>query len=376
MMTKFSAPNQTERQKLGGAILFFRQQRKLSQRDIAERVGVSVSEYDDWETGKHAPPPERWRRLVNMLHDNLGEMRATWQRALGEDQYEKDQQRAHSAPLTNKPFAGLDKLVEAQPKLTVVPPPPPAPPPAPVPETLHDDGFDLRPAYKAVKELPEGWNTADAKMRRWDYARELIVEGKLRTEEIISEVKRKFGVGISPNTLTEIRDKVQDAKRRVTNRVERAVAHVVPPPTPSLPFEEPIMEAPPQPVVPVATPEQIDYARMLLRKSPSMKIEGSGGLDELLKRKFGQTLEVNILVQLQNEARAQRVTGPMAAVQPPPATVNENDIEGAVRLILEAIPNLRSFKVEVDDAGEVHVSHTVREVRVVESSGTMKLKKP
>lgn len=55
---------------------------------------------------------------------------------------------------------------------------------------------------------------------------------------------------------------------------------------------------------------------------------------------------------------------------PAPATV-ESNIEAAVRLILEAVPNLKSFKIDVGDNGDIDVSHTIR----VETTGTLKLKR-
>jgi len=45
----------------------------------------------------------------------------------------------------------------------------------------------------------------------------------------------------------------------------------------------------------------------------------------------------------------------------------------AAQLVLGAIPNLRTFTITVDDNGEATISHTQREVRVIETSGTLKL---
>jgi hypothetical protein len=55
--------------------------------------------------------------------------------------------------------------------------------------------------------------------------------------------------------------------------------------------------------------------------------------------------------------------------------VNEKDIEAAAQIVLSAIPNLKTFTISVDDKGEVTVSHTTREVKVVEASGSIKLKR-
>lgn len=294
MMTSPST-QESARQILGKALRFFRDQRKMSQRDLADRVGCSVGDIDDWEKGKHAPPDTRWGRLCKMLHDDLAGMRATWQRACAEEARERE-----AKSFGNKPFANLKDVLTKPPVLTVVPPQPTAPV-EPVPATLHDDGFDLRPAYKAVAKLPEGWRTNEAMAERQTYATELIKHG-MRDDEVYKQVRLKYGVGISEPVLTELRESVRDAKAR-----EHAQSKGVPPAMPPTP--------PPAPPAPKPAPEP--------------------------------------------------VVVPTA----------DTSIEDAVRLILEVIPNLRSFKIEVNDAGEIDVSHTIREVRVVESSGTLKLKK-
>ena len=60
---------------------------------------------------------------------------------------------------------------------------------------------------------------------------------------------------------------------------------------------------------------------------------------------------------------------PIPPVPAPPTPVS--DIEAAAQIVLSAIPNLRTFTISVDDAGEVTVSHTVR----VEASSSIKLKR-
>ena len=108
-------------------------------------------------------------------------------------------------------------------------------------------------------------------------------------------------------------------------------------------------------------------------------------VNPLLRRWFGVELPAEQLAEMRAEGRRARTSAeiPVVAAPPPeevrapPAApaVRDNDVEGAVRLILEAIPNLRSFRIEVDESGEVRVEHAVREVRVVETTGTFKIKK-
>ena len=73
--------------------------------------------------------------------------------------------------------------------------------------------------------------------------------------------------------------------------------------------------------------------------------------------------------------RIVRALNAISAFPPVTLTTRTNDVEGAVRLLLEAIPNLKTFKIDVDESGEIHVEHTVREVRVIETKGSLKLKK-
>lgn len=289
-MTNPSAQD-TARQTLGKTIRFYRDQRGLTQRDLADRVGCSASEVDDWERGHRAPPDTRWGRLCKMLHRDLAGMRVTWQRACAEETNERE-----NKTFSVRPFAGLRDALVKPPTLTVVPSAPPVPPSsAPVPGTLHDDGFDLRPAYKAVTKLPDGWRTNKAMSERQDYAIELIALG-MRDDEIYKQVRLKFGVGISGPVLVELRARVREAQAR-----EHATRKGVSPAT----TEERLAMPPPPPSL------------------------------------------------------------------VPTQAADTSTIEDAVRLILEVIPNLRSFRVEVNDAGEIDVSHTVR----VESTGTLKLKR-
>lgn len=55
-------------------------------------------------------------------------------------------------------------------------------------------------------------------------------------------------------------------------------------------------------------------------------------------------------------------------------TDDGNDMEAAVRLLIEAVPSLRSMSIEVDDDGEISISYKTREVRVIEDSGSLKVK--
>lgn len=362
MMTNQNV-RETDREKLAKAIRFYRDMRKMRARDIADRVGVSIGEYEAWEAGTRVPPDHKWGRLCNMLHSDLANMRATWQRARAEEERDKAIGRDPAKPLTVKPFANLPEIINKPepPKLTVVPDPPPAPTTA-IPDTLLGDEYDLRPAYIGVQKLPAGWQSSQAKAARQAYALSLIVAGKLNSDEIVKEVKRKFNVGITLETLAALRKQAQDKAR---------AAHVM---TRGAEVHEEVGAAMKTVDSTESVGERAAYVKMILGKAPSTPIHGPNGLHTLLLRKFNKSLSDDRLAQLVNDAKAARTTGQVPVVVPTPEA-NPKDVEAAVRLILEAIPNLRSFTLEVDDAGEVQVSHKVREVKVVESSGSFKIKR-
>lgn len=52
----------------------------------------------------------------------------------------------------------------------------------------------------------------------------------------------------------------------------------------------------------------------------------------------------------------------------------ENDLDAAIRLLVDSVPGLRQLTLEVDDSGSVSVSFRTREVRVVEDTGSLKVR--
>jgi len=43
---------------------------KLSQRAMAEKIGVALSTYRYWEYGQHMPSPMAWERIKKMIDNN------------------------------------------------------------------------------------------------------------------------------------------------------------------------------------------------------------------------------------------------------------------------------------------------------------------
>jgi len=373
--------NETARQKLGSVIRFYRDERHLNRAQAADRCGTTAGTVEAWEGGRAVPDNRTWARLKNMVAGGLAGYEHLLQRARAEEEAERAVQAARVTgdALTQRPFAAaLSKTAEAQPapeppKLTVVPEPPPEPPEPAVPETLVGENYDLSKAYIATQRLPAGWRSAAAIAERSRYARELLKAGRSKAA-VVRMVREQFTVGIGMPIVDGILEELE-AERAAA---EHAARPRQPPPEPPLP--EPAPEPAPPPAPPVLL-EAIEYARMLFRKGAMKDAE----VNPLLRSWFGVELPAEQLAEMRAEGRRARTSAeipvvaapPPEEVQAPPAApaVRDNDVEGAVRLILEAIPNLRSFRIEVDESGEVRVEHAVREVRVIETTGTFKIKK-
>lgn len=63
---------------------------------------------------------------------------------------------------------------------------------------------------------------------------------------------------------------------------------------------------------------------------------------------------------------------PIVPSTPTPRSA-QDEIQAACELVLGAVPNLRTFTITVDDNGEAAVSYSVREVKVIETSGNLKI---
>ena len=58
-----------------------------------------------------------------------------------------------------------------------------------------------------------------------------------------------------------------------------------------------------------------------------------------------------------------------------PVEEKQGDLDAAVNMLLDAVAGLRSLRIEVDDDGHAVVTYVTREVRVVEDSGTMQVRR-
>jgi len=62
---------QNSRQRLGERIFTLRRRRKLSQTELASRLGVTSAAISSWERGSTGPSPEHLRALGEILHYNF-----------------------------------------------------------------------------------------------------------------------------------------------------------------------------------------------------------------------------------------------------------------------------------------------------------------
>ncbi len=144
------------------------------------------------------------------------------------------------------------------------------------------------------------------------------------------------------------------------------------------------------------------FVRNTLRQRPAIRYGGDDGIGVLLHQRFGigvSPARVEVIraeVQLERArdatAMAPREAQPSAishgrplgeplasapaAPKQPVALSTDGDLEEAVGIVLLAIPGLRRFVITVDDNGEASVDYTVREVKVTERGGSIKVKRP
>lgn len=122
--------------------------------------------------------------------------------------------------------------------------------------------------------------------------------------------------------------------------------------------------------------ERIEWARAQLRLRPHMPLNGPDGLKALVRSRFGVALSWDTMAELKEEVTGQAITEKEEV--PTPVKVNVPTVnlgetfETAARLVLDAVPNLASFTITVDPVtGEAAVAYAIRQVQVVEQSGTI-----
>lgn len=249
--------------RLGEVLRFHREQRGLSVRNVADRVGQSAAKVEAWERGDDVPDERSWGRYKAMVHRKLNEFGDLRQRAIEQLTQRKPNERT----FVHRP---LEKLADVVPLPVAQPDPEPRTIAAPV-------------------------------------------------------EARSFGA------------ESQSAKRQA-------------------------------------------FALDILRQRPSIRARGADSLDELVRRTFGVGLSNETVMRLRAQVERERASVSSVARTRPAVPAQYDaaaDVGAAVSLLLEAIPTLQSFTLEVDERGEASVQYQVRKevVRVETVGGSLRVKR-
>lgn len=317
---------------LAQILTFSRKEKGWTRRNVAQVAGCPERLVEEWENGEAVPDGQRWNKLCRALDRSLYQWNVLHRNALTELRAKHDEKPATTS------FG--DKLRQAvaqaaQPLMVVAPQPQapevvqavvPEPEPAPEdPEQLPDEPNDaLDPEERlrrkrlsdALRALPSGWKTQEAVAEREQAARELLTQrprmplaGPGGLHETLRE---RFGVSVHRARLAEIRDEVQ---REVLKQVIPDVQGTWP--------------------KPVVDP----LAAACVGTTPTYAYEPPAGPSVHL---------------LDGADPAEQLTA-------------------GIELLREAIPGLAELLLTVDNNGEVDVQYKVREIKVVEKSGSLKL---
>lgn len=330
------------RQRLGEVIRYYREERDLSKREVSRRCKVAESLVEQWETGGSLPGSEEWKALTRGVAHSLSAYQELYLRARKEADDEaraRAQATMKEQPKVNNPSTKIatnigDKIAAARPApISIVRDPDPAPAPVgdskPVARTHK---------YHGRQQSPPGSFGALAISKRAEYVRNLLrARPDARStgrDSILELVRKTFGVGISPAAIELIRAEVA-AECRSPN-THGAIEK---------PTHAEAVEAQRKATSEIASPE--DIARMHGRVSPN---------------------HAQAALEAFNRTPAQMATQPTRPT-------SAGDIETAVQLVLEALPNLQTFTITVDEHGEASVDYQIRKVVVTTDGGSFKVRR-
>ena len=366
----------TNIQKLGQAIKFYREQRKLSRARVADMTKSTVQKVEAWEEGLEIPNSREWELLKKLMHRGLVNMTAVRAQAFVDRETGELMHRPFEAlrpkPISNEKAGNIldaPRVIYLETELKVSQTQATSQPQAilQAQEPIMDNPkTDKLAAARAVLQncADKDWCTAERITQRHNYARKLLeTTPEMTNEKVLAEVRAKFnGVGVKASGLARIRE---DVRQRRSSGLAVGAADL--PSSTELKSEPKLDDLKVSEAVFETSDENMfDFARDLYRKSPSIKDDGPGGVNTLMMRKFNLTLTPAKLAELRNEVKVDR-----AAARTLPQ-VNAGDIEAVARLVLDVIPNLKTFSIEIDDNGEMNIDHTVR--KIITASGSLKVK--
>lgn len=308
--------NKSAREQLAEVIAFLRKDRRFEMTRAANLVGVPATLFVEWEKGREVPDERAWERLKTVIHTGFRSHESLWRQARIEQGLERRQEGNQPTKLTQRPF---ERLLAAK-KVEVEPPKPAVPPTAPTQPT--ESPKPVSPASIPENLLGEGYDLQAAYV-----AINQLPPGwktRLAAQDRAAYAKELIQQGLKTQ---EVIDKVREkfkvgiSNSTVTDiREELKKEGKVYKPEPATP-------APPKP--PTTPPREV-------HKEPAK------------------------------------------ALPEPQEEVNEGDLRAAVEMLRSVVPNLKTFSISVDDNGELEVSYSRREKRVVETivetSGSFKVR--
>lgn len=358
-----NGPTKPARIEFGECLRFHREQRRLSPRRVADMLGSSVSDVEAYEAGRLVPEGRAWDKYKGIVDRRLPAYSELRLRALAEYQAERrlitssmenarmvtNGSNGHSKSGTPLAQNLGDKLrpaiassaIPAPDARTVNPGqavtyhnPPPIetaprervrPPGSTAGEQLGQDRGFAADGRRKLPDRPPGTMTSSAVEQRKEWTR-LQFRARPRMpingpDGLLVMMRQRFGVGIDPDVATKIKAEVL------------AELGKLPPAVP--------------PGVPSTSPDWRDRHDPL---KPTPEALAARGMPPVI---------------VENKPREPE----------PGAVVNESDLRTAVDLVLGAIPGLRSFEIKVDEHGEATLEYTVREVKISERAGSLKVKR-
>lgn len=254
-----SGTAQSARQRLGEIIAFYRKDRDWSLRDVSRRAKVSQNLVEDWESGKAIPSRDEWKALCQGVNRALQAHHDVYERARNEAETEARERAAKNEPPKEQPkpmrpdtkinTTLADKLAN----VTVDEPKPVAPPLRVVTE-LHPPPATKKPAPTASEQMglpvrgfaadgrklaptrPQGAGSAENVERRKAFVRQLLIANPNKrtqgADSVLEHVRRQFGIGISPDTVDEIREELR--RERIKAEIIAELPAPVPPTMPAM----------------------------------------------------------------------------------------------------------------------------------------------
>ncbi len=316
----------TARQELGDVIRHHREQREWNIRRTANVCGTNQATVEAWEAGRSVPTSREWEALQRTINRQFRYYGDLYKSARSEDEAE----RSHITGAISMHTNGVNNRATLGASLGE--------------RMSMAAGTDKAPIVVAPKPIA-------------------LVRGPTPTEPPREEPKEQ-------PTMTEPTSRRTPGSGRVKGT--------------------PMPQFPPGSRTDQAIAARDEFVRNVLRMRPAIKYGGDDGLGALLHQRFGigvTPARVDVIrAEVQLERASANTTGSHAPVAAPvkaaasapapaQAPTNEADLETAVGIVLDAIPGLRSFTITVDDEGHAQVDYTVREVKITERGGSIKVKR-